>query len=105
MFVGVGALLVGSLDRLEVRLLSWLPLFLVVSGEFGLWGLEDVFGSLDKLDVRLLSWRLSLLVGCVRFGLCGSDCMFDDVLVICFWALATGDVVGVAVVSNLRFSC
>ena len=71
-FVGVGALLVGSLDRLEVR---------------------------------LLSCRLSLLVGCVRFGLCGSDCMLDDVSVICFWALATGDVEGVAVVSNLCFSC
>ena len=105
MFVGVGALLVGSLDRLEVRLLSWLPLVLVGSGEFGHWGLDDVFGSLDKLDARLLSWRQSLLVGCVRFGLCGSGCMVDGVLVICFWALSTGDVVGVVVGSNLLFSC
>jgi hypothetical protein len=80
-------------------------LFLVVSGEFGLWGLQDVLGSLERLDFRLLSWRLSLLVGCVGFGLCGSDCMLEDVLFICLWTLATGDVLGVAVVSNLRFSC
>ena len=56
MFVGGASFVVGSLDRLEVRLLSWLPLVLVGSGEVGLWGLEDVFGSLERLDVRLLSW-------------------------------------------------
>ena len=72
MFVGVGALLVGSLDRLEVRLLSWRPSLLVSSVGFGLWGLDDAC---------------------------------DDVLVICLWALATGDIVGVGVIDVLRFSC
>ena len=62
---------VGSLDRLEVRLLSWRPSLLVGSCEFGLCGLDDVFGSLARLDVRLLSWRPSLLVGSVGFGLWG----------------------------------
>ena len=105
MFVVTGSLVVGSLDRLEVRLLSWRPLLLVGGGEFGIWGLHDVLGSLERLDVRLLSWRPSLLVGSVGFGLWGLDCMFDDVLVICLLALATGDVLGTAVDGDLRFSC
>ena len=74
---------VGSLDRLEVRLLSWRPSLLVGSCEFGLCGLDDVFGSLARLDVRLLSWRPSLLVGSVGFGLWGLGGVLDDVLVIC----------------------
>jgi len=45
---------------LEVRLLSWLLLDLVGSGEVGLWGMSDVLRSLEKLDVRLLSWRVAL---------------------------------------------
>ena len=104
-FVGTGSLVVGSLDRLEVRLLSWRPLLLVGSGEFGLWGLDDVLGLLERLDVRLLSWRPSLLVGGVGFGLWGLDCMLDDVFVICLLALATGDAAGVGVLDDLRFSC
>ena len=96
---------VGSLDRLEVRLLSWRPSLLVGSCEFGLCGLDDVFGSLARLDVRLLSWRPSLLVGSVGFGLWGLGGVLDDVLVICLLALATGEVVGVGVVGVLRFSC
>ena len=54
-FVGGASFVVGSLDRLEVRLLSWLLLVLVGSGEVGLCGLADVFGSLERLDVLLLS--------------------------------------------------
>ena len=104
-FVVTGSLVVGSLDRLEVRLLSWRPLLLVGGGEFGIWGLHDVLGSLERLDVRLLSWRPSLLVGCVGFGLWRLDCMLDDVFVMCLLALATGDVLGTAVVGDLRFSC
>jgi hypothetical protein len=64
-----------------------------------------VVGSLDRLEVRLLSWRPSLLVGSVGFGLWGLDDACDDVLVICLWALATGDIVGVGVIDVLRFSC
>ena len=96
---------VGSLDRIEVRLLSCRPLLLVDSCEFGLWGLDDVLGSLDRLEVRLLNWRPSFLVGSVGFGLRGLDGVLDDVLVICLLVLTTGDVVGVGVVGVLRFSC
>ena len=54
-FVGGSSFVVGSLDLLEVRLLSLLLLVLVSSGEVGLWGMSDVLRSLEKLDVRLLS--------------------------------------------------
>ena len=106
MLVCTGSLVVvGSLDRLEVRLLSWRPSLLVGSCEFGLCGLDDVLGSLDRLDVRLLSWRPSLLVGSVWFEVWGLHGVLEEVLVICLLALATGDVVGVGVVAVLRFSC
>ena len=64
-----------------------------------------VVGSLDRLEVRLLSWRPSLLVGSVWFEVWGLHGVLEEVLVICLLALATGDVLGVAVVGDLRFSC
>jgi hypothetical protein len=67
---------VGSLDLLEVRLLSLLLLVLVGSGEVGLCGVSDVFRSSEKLDVRLLSWR----VGAGTFGLWGLGGLLYGVL-------------------------
>ena len=75
-FVGGSSFVVGSLDLLEVRLLSLLLLVLVDSGEVGLWGVSDVFRSSEKLDVRLLSWR----VGVDTFGLWGIGCLLGGVL-------------------------
>ena len=68
--------MVGSLDLLEVRLLSLLLLVLVGSGEVGLWGMSDVLRSSEKLDVRLLSWQ----VGSDTFGLWGLGCLLGGVL-------------------------
>ena len=68
--------MVGSLDLLEVRLLSLLLLVFVGSGEVGLWGMSDVLRSSEKLDVRLLSWQ----VGSDTFGLWGLGCLLGGVL-------------------------
>jgi hypothetical protein len=61
--------------------------------------------SLEKLDARLLRWRPSLLVGGDMIGVWGFDDVLDDLLVICFLALATGDAVVEDVLDYLRFGC
>ena len=76
MFAGGSSFVVGSLDLLEVRLLSLLLLVFVGSGEVGLWGMSDVLRSSEKLDVRLLSWQ----VGSDTFGLWGLGCLLGGVL-------------------------
>jgi hypothetical protein len=61
---------VGSVDRLEVRLLRWRPSLLVGSVVFGLWGLDDVLD--DLLVICLLAWATSVVgvgvVGALRFS-------------------------------------
>ena len=96
-FVGGSSFEVGSLDLLEVRLLSLLLLVLVSSGEVGLWGMSDVLRSPEKLDVRILSWR----VGSDTFGLWGLGCLLGGVLGIGLEASATWNVVRDVVDNNL----
>ena len=54
-------MVVGSLDRLEDRLLSWRPSVLVGSVVFGLWGLDDVLD--DVLVICLLALATGDVVG------------------------------------------
>ncbi len=54
-------MVVGSLDRLEDRLLSWRPSVLVGSVVFWLWGLDDVLD--DVLVICLLALPTGDVVG------------------------------------------
>ena len=73
MLVCTGSLVVvGSLDRLEVRLLSWRPSLLVGSCEFGLWGLDDVLD--DLLVICLLALETGDVVGVGVVGVLRFSC-------------------------------
>jgi hypothetical protein len=62
----------GSLDRLDVRLLSWRPLILVDSVWFGFWGLDDVLD--DVFVICLLALTTGDVVGVGVVGVLRFSC-------------------------------
>ena len=89
--------MVGSLDLLEVRLLSLLLLVLVGSGEFVFGAMTDELRSSEKLDVRLLRGRDEF----DAFGLWGVCCSLGGVLVVWLKVLVAWGVVGDVIENTL----